>query len=160
VVAPNAGLAAYLSWLPTLQHLGHAMHGGSSTVGAGLVGGTGSAAPLLCCFTDFNEEAVHRARQLCAHVLAGCGGVGDPDGGGSRGTEQQQAEGLGSSSGDPPGSCSAGVAAASSALVLKSGMNPFRRPAAVLSADHALPSAGNAFTLWLLRHQDAQQRLH
>lgn len=151
-----AGLAAYVSWVPTLRHLaeamqqlvprpaagdvttaGHTSDSGGGSGGGGGGGGGGSSGPLVCCFTDFNEEAMHRARQLCAHVLAGCGAAA---GTGPRG--EQGSSGGSGSDGDGGGLCGG--------VDVESRMNAFRRPAAVLAADHALPSAGNGFALWLL----------
>jgi hypothetical protein len=116
LVAPNSGLAAYPSWMPTLQQLLAAMQrpppaGSSSTDG-----------PLICCFTDYNEEALHRAQQLLAYLLAG-GGISEaPDSDGNSGT--------------------------GSSIAVATGLNPFRKPAAVLAADNALPAASNGFALW------------
>ena len=121
-----------MSWLPSLQQLLLSMpraarggaHAGSSSRtqgGAPISSGSGGAGgPLVCCFTDFNAEAVHRARQLCVHLLA-AGGDGTTAGGGCGG----------------------------SGIRLESGLHPFRKPAAVLASDHALPSASNGFALWL-----------
>ncbi|KAL4444238.1 hypothetical protein ABPG75_011975 [Micractinium tetrahymenae] len=132
VVAPNAGLAAYMSWVPTLQHLlasmqqaagscaGSAGAGESGSTGRGISADGGCAGPPMCCFTDFNAEAVHRARQLCEHLLEASG-----DGGRCSGSTK------------------------SSGIRLEAGMHAFRKPAAVLAADHALPSASNGFALWL-----------
>lgn len=117
-----------MSWVPTLQQLLVAMapgrFGGSAGTGStGCIGGGSGpgSKPLVCCFTDFNAEAVHRARQLCSHLLAaGCASRGE------------------ASSGDSGG------------VSLEAGLHPFRKPAAVLAADHALPSASNGFALWLI----------
>ncbi|GAB4818522.1 hypothetical protein N2152v2_005568 [Parachlorella kessleri] len=112
VVAPNAGLAAYPSWVETLQLLAGSMHsrdtstlggetkdvgnlgssssGDSSSDGAGGSGASstecqtgGFPRPAVCLFTDFNEEAAYRARALCQAVLDGL--WGDPPAGGSAG---------------------------------------------------------------------------
>lgn len=118
--------------MPTLQQLFLSMRlaterwagaAGTDSGGSGSAGcaaptssqGRSTGGPLLCCFTDFNAEAVHRARQLCEHLLAACGG---------------------GASGD-------------ACVELETGLHPFRQPAAVLAADHALPSASNGFALWL-----------
>ena len=80
----------------------------------------------VCCFTDYNEEAVHRAGLLVQHLLAA-------DAGAAEGDEEK-----------------ASAMVAASAGTVEVGMNAFRQPAAVLAADHALPSASNGFALWLL----------
>lgn len=53
IMGLNAGLAAYNSWIPTLQ----------------LLHGQGKDAQMVCCFSDFNEEAVERSLELCRAVL-------------------------------------------------------------------------------------------
>lgn len=145
-----AGLAAYMSWVPTLQLLLGDMQptaschmtcsssgedgsssresagGGSSTHGGGGRGGRarGTRDGLrVCCFTDFNEEAIHRGRQLIDYLLGSSGGS---TGGTSRGS-------------------------GSGRVAVEVGLNPFRKPAAVLAADNALPAASNGFALWLTR---------
>lgn len=129
-----------MSWLPTLQLLLHQLQGSSgrsSSSGkhssqAPLTasgGSTGPAVqgPLVCCFTDFNSEAVHRSRQLLDYLLAGGAAIGSSGGSGSRG----------------------GGSGVAGSIVVQEGLNPFRKPAAVLASDNALPSASNGFALWL-----------
>lgn len=58
VMGLNAGLAAYKSWVPTLQLL----HIRCEDSGR-------QQPPMVCCFSDFNEEAVERSLQLCRAVL-------------------------------------------------------------------------------------------
>ncbi|PRW50948.1 zinc finger MYND domain-containing 15-like [Chlorella sorokiniana] len=162
VVAPNAGLAAYMSWLPTLQLLLEQLQspggGGSSSspsaadcgqntressnlrAGANAGQAVGVAGPLVCCFTDYNSEAVHRSRQLLDYLLASQAATSSGSGGaGSRGV------GPDGRSAQPGSGCAAG------GLVVQEGLNPFRKPAAVLATDNALPAASNGFALWLER---------
>jgi hypothetical protein len=70
---------------------------------------------------------VHRAQQLCQHLLA-C----DIKVAAAHLTRQA------------PGGDGGGRAA------LESRVNPFRKPAAVLAADNRLPAASNGFALWWL----------
>lgn len=120
-----AGLAAYLSWVPTLQRLLRDMRGRPGGGG----GATAGACLGVCCFTDYNEEAIFRGQQLLEHLLSGGpvapGSCGARDSGGT--------SGGGGGSGIEVSAC----------------MHPFRKPAAVLASDHALPSSSNSFALWL-----------
>ena len=135
-----AGLAAYPTWVPTLQLLLERMRsrgfgqGGAGSDSGAPGSGSSRGGPWVCCFTDYNEEAVWRARQLLDFLLASQAGPGLPAAGSSGG-------GSGAAGSDPGGG---GVA-------VETGLHPWRKPAAVLAADHALPSAGNGFALWLTR---------
>ncbi len=124
-----------MSWIPTLQLLLDQLQtvGGGSGRTQQVSSPSATAAarqgPLVCCFTDFNSEAVHRSRQLLDYLLAsqaaGGSSAGEGDGGG--------------------GSIQPG----NGGLVVQEELNPFRKPAAVLASDNALPSASNGFALWL-----------
>lgn len=133
-----------MSWIPTLQLLLHQLQGssrlssssgkhGSRAPLTSSRGSTGPAVqgPLVCCFADFNSEAVHRSRQLLDYLTAG-GAVS-----GGSGSSSSGSRGGGS-----------GVAGG---IVVQEGLNPFRKPAAVLASDNALPSSSNGFPLWLER---------
>ena len=134
-----------MSWLPTVQLLLGQLQCNSDSSGSGSGGmhfrqeGQGCTSrqaagqgPLVCCFTDYNSEAVHRSQQLLDYLLA------------SQGAACGGSSGAGSGA-QPGGSLAAG------SLVVQDGLNPFRKPAAVLASDNALPSASNGFALWLER---------
>lgn len=145
VLRSHAGLAAYMSWLPTLQLLLGQLQCNSSGGGSGSGGmqcrqeGHGYTSrqavgqgPLVCCFTDYSSEAVHRSQQLLDYLLASQGAACGGSSGAGSGVQ-------------PGGSFAAG------SLVVQDGLNPFRKPAAMLASDNALPSASNGFALWLER---------
>lgn len=77
VVGLNAGLAAYHSWeIPVKRVASGVAHSGTQRPRAGERRSAGSggrgrprAGPRLCLFTDYNEEAVHRARQMVQGVV-------------------------------------------------------------------------------------------
>lgn len=54
-----AGLAAYPSWVPTLRHLHLSL--------------SESPHPAVCVFTDYNEEAQYRAREMLGSLVEGYG---------------------------------------------------------------------------------------
>eukprot|EP00887_Chlorella_sp_A99_P001168 scaffold14.g1168.t1 len=166
VVGLNAGLAAYLSWVPTLQRLAAGMtdmpaegskgpstsgscgargsargsdgqqrqaHGGAAAGSGdgGVIGANSSAdcraqrrlaaletgsdhgaAPSLCLFTDYNEEACFRAQQMVKGVL-----------------NPAQLRRLRVSSGGD--------------------INPFHAPLLALPPDNRLPTASSGFALWI-----------
>lgn len=56
VVAPNAGLGAYMSWIPALMHIADGMAGPAGK-------------PELFLFTDYIEESVHIGRKNVGSVL-------------------------------------------------------------------------------------------
>ena len=63
VVAPNAGVAAFAEWVPTLRALAHAKP------------------PAAVVITDFTEEAALMGASIIAEVVGTlCGGVADADG--------------------------------------------------------------------------------
>ena len=141
VVGLNAGLAAYLSWVPTVQQLAASMAGSppggpvraeGAAAGsryAAAVGSGGSTTPadpscptaahrapgrpLLCLFTDYNEEAVVRTREMVAGVV------------GPSLLAQLQLSGA--------------------------EVNPFRKPWRARPADNRLPTFSNAFGIYLTR---------
>lgn len=127
--------------MPTLQLLlerlrgGGASSGGGGSPGRGGPGGGGSGGrsgggPWACLFTDFNEEAVWRSRQLLDYLLVG-----------QAGPPAQQ-----------PGASIAASGGSGGGVAVEAGLHPWRKPAAVLASDNALPSAASGFALWLTRY--------
>lgn len=172
-----SGLAAYMSWLPTLQLLLEQMQaaGGGDSSGSGAAhsdrerhaaAGAAAAGPLVCCFTDYNEEAVHRSRKLLDYLLAsqvdgsGTGGSGGGGSGAAVADSEAAPAGAarggtalcgGSASGGGGGQARCTGGPAGRVIAVEAGMHSWRKAAAVLASDHALPSASNGFALWLTR---------
>lgn len=126
--AAAAGLAAYPSWIQTLELLMAGMRSAPS-------------APAACLFTDYNEEALHRARELACAVLSGA-----LSGGPLLCAEAQEGENLAARAPAPARAIALGEVA----------MNPFRKLLLLRPTDNALPTCSNAFELWL--HADGQAR--
>ena len=142
-----AGLAAYPSWVPTLQLLAR------------------PDAPPAAYFTDFCEEAALRATQVAAACLcaadpnpdpgeaSGEGEIGAaPSAGGARMAPEPGHDAAGAAQG--PGSWRGGtdfgqaLRDGDASRVRRVGavhVNPFRQPLSCQGADNALPSYSNAF---------------
>lgn len=127
VIGLNAGLAAFPSWLPTLQLLAAGADSGTTGVGAA------AAVPLVV--TDFNAEAIYHAGLVWQHVV-GMSNKGPVP------TRRDPQE----TSASAPG---VSLAAAASTLRPLQLLNPFRSPFPDVRHGTRLPSHSNAFALFV-----------
>lgn len=167
VVGPNAGLVAYASWLETMQIIIQNIRCKSLTVSK-QVGQSeqqeeecryrqrdSTVAPMVCLVTDYNEEAVYRAREMCASLLSA--GVT------ARSDTSTRCQGVRASNEvarqsallpDIPfekssSSIQRGDNDAWHVAMSEIEMNSFRNPSMMHMDDNVLPACSNAFSLWL-----------